>query len=52
MKKQYIKPTSAVYNVELQGMIAASGEVEMKSTPARSEYDAESDERGSWGSLW
>lgn len=51
MKKEYIKPTSAVYEVEMQQVIAASVTVNTTKN-ANSDYEAESEERASWGSLW
>jgi hypothetical protein len=50
MKKNYMKPTSKVYEVVLQNVIADS--VVKSESPARSTVECESDERGSWGSLW
>jgi hypothetical protein len=50
-EKEYVKPTSAVYEVEMQQVIAASVTVNTTKN-ASSDYEAESEERASWGSLW
>jgi hypothetical protein len=55
MKKVYQKPTSTMYDVELQSIIAVSnGSVSLPvyEKSASASVETEADERGSWGSLW
>jgi hypothetical protein len=53
--KKYIKPTCKCYNMELQGIIAKSGEESVPYGGRTSEGDiteGATDKRHHWGSLW
>jgi hypothetical protein len=53
MKKEYIKPSTEIFDVELQRVIATSPIV-ISSDKADSgyTYGGDADKRSSWGSLW
>jgi hypothetical protein len=53
MKKIYVKPSTEVYEVELQNVIADSPDVEMTSESTTGDGGSDAGERPtSWGSLW
>jgi 2-keto-4-pentenoate hydratase len=53
MKKEYIKPSTEIFDVELQRVIATSPIV-ISDDEADSGYThgGDADKRSSWGSLW
>lgn len=53
MKKQYIKPNSEIYSVELQGVLAETSGLGVSSNSASTDYpDGASAGERKWGSLW
>lgn len=54
MKKEYIKPSTEIFDVELQRVIATSPNIAISSDEADSGYThgGDADKRSSWGSLW
>jgi hypothetical protein len=49
--KRYLKPSTEVYEVEVQNVIATSIRI-VSDRNAEPELGADADERSTWGNLW
>ena len=52
MKKNYVKPETAVENVMVETMIATSPGGNVPVTPGEGDGREANDRRGGWGDLW